>query len=90
MMYYEIELQTTGTVGTAAFMPFYNEIDAYEKHHQVVIEEEAIRAAVQMSARYINDRILPEKFQFLCNKVRKLCVFPDVSGLCVRLLSTAH
>ena len=36
MMYYEIELQTTGTVGTAAFMPFYNEIDAYEKHHQVM------------------------------------------------------
>ena len=33
----------------------------YEKHHQVVITEEAVNAAVHMSARYINDRFLPDK-----------------------------
>lgn len=33
----------------------------YEEHHQVVITEEAITAAVQLSARYINDRNLPDK-----------------------------
>ena len=33
----------------------------YEKHHRVEITEEAIRAAVQMSERYINDRSLPDK-----------------------------
>ena len=33
----------------------------YEQHHQVVIEEDAVLAAVQMSARYISDRFLPDK-----------------------------
>ncbi|MBQ1312159.1 MAG: ATP-dependent Clp protease ATP-binding subunit, partial [Blautia sp.] len=33
----------------------------YEAHHQVTIEDEAVRAAVQMSERYINDRFLPDK-----------------------------
>lgn len=33
----------------------------YEEHHQVIITEEAITAAVQLSARYINDRNLPDK-----------------------------
>lgn len=33
----------------------------YEKHHKVVIAEEAIEAAVDMSTRYINDRFLPDK-----------------------------
>ena len=35
--------------------------ERYEEHHQVVIEEEAILAAVKLSARYINDRYLPDK-----------------------------
>ena len=35
--------------------------DQYEKHHQVKISHEAVLAAVQLSARYINDRNLPDK-----------------------------
>ena len=33
----------------------------YERHHQVNISDEALTAAVQMSARYISDRFLPDK-----------------------------
>ncbi|MCI8504297.1 MAG: ATP-dependent Clp protease ATP-binding subunit [Dorea sp.] len=33
----------------------------YEEHHHVKIEEEAIKAAVYLSGRYINDRFLPDK-----------------------------
>ncbi len=33
----------------------------YEKHHNVTITDEAIRAAVLLSARYIRDRFLPDK-----------------------------
>ncbi len=36
-------------------------IGAYEKHHNVSVTEEAIRAAVDLSERYINDRNLPDK-----------------------------
>ena len=34
---------------------------AYEEHHHVRITDEALKAAVKMSARYINDRFLPDK-----------------------------
>lgn len=33
----------------------------YEEHHKVKITDEALTAAVKMSARYINDRFLPDK-----------------------------
>ena len=33
----------------------------YEEHHQVSITSEAVEAAVRLSARYINDRNLPDK-----------------------------
>ncbi len=33
----------------------------YEKHHNVKITDEAIKAAVELSARYIQDRFLPDK-----------------------------
>lgn len=33
----------------------------YEQHHKLVIEEEALVTAAQMSQRYINDRNLPDK-----------------------------
>ncbi len=33
----------------------------YEKHHNVTITDEAITAAVELSARYISDRFLPDK-----------------------------
>ena len=35
--------------------------DKYEAHHKVKITDEAIFAAVKMSARYIGDRFLPDK-----------------------------
>ena len=33
----------------------------YEEHHKVTITDEALKAAVRLSARYINDRFLPDK-----------------------------
>ncbi|HEV8601005.1 MAG TPA: ATP-dependent Clp protease ATP-binding subunit [Patescibacteria group bacterium] len=33
----------------------------YEKHHNVTITSDAIKAAVELSARYLNDRFLPDK-----------------------------
>lgn len=33
----------------------------YEKHHHVTITEEGLRAAAELSERYINDRFLPDK-----------------------------
>ena len=33
----------------------------YEEYHGVTIQDEALTAAVQLSARYINDRFLPDK-----------------------------
>ena len=33
----------------------------YEKHHKVSYSDEAIRGAVELSAKYINDRKLPDK-----------------------------
>ena len=35
--------------------------DKYEAHHKVTITDEALSAAVKLSARYINDRFLPDK-----------------------------
>lgn len=34
---------------------------SYERHHQVVITDEALEAAAKLSRRYINDRFLPDK-----------------------------
>jgi ATP-dependent Clp protease ATP-binding subunit ClpC len=35
--------------------------DKYEAHHEVKITDDALKAAVSMSVRYINDRFLPDK-----------------------------
>lgn len=35
--------------------------DKYEAHHKIKITDEAIKASVEMSARYISDRYLPDK-----------------------------
>ena len=35
--------------------------DRYEAHHRLTITEEAVRAAVELSERYIMDRFLPDK-----------------------------
>lgn len=48
--------------------------EKYEAHHDVEIEEEALKAAVHMSCRYINDRFLPDKaidvLDESCSKVK--------------------
>lgn len=36
-------------------------VSRYEEHHRVTITEDAIKAAVALSTRYINDRNLPDK-----------------------------
>ncbi|WP_051538135.1 ATP-dependent Clp protease ATP-binding subunit [Butyrivibrio proteoclasticus] len=36
-------------------------VSKYEEHHKVTITEEALKAAVDLSERYINDRNLPDK-----------------------------
>ncbi|HAT03100.1 MAG TPA: ATP-dependent Clp protease ATP-binding subunit ClpC [Oribacterium sp.] len=33
----------------------------YEEHHNVIMDDEALKAAVKFSVRYINDRYLPDK-----------------------------
>lgn len=35
--------------------------DRYQEHHKVTITDQALQAAVKLSARYINDRFLPDK-----------------------------
>ena len=35
--------------------------EKYEQHHKLQITDEALEAAVKLSARYINDRFLPDK-----------------------------
>lgn len=35
--------------------------ESYETHHKVTITDDALEAAAKMSARYINDRYLPDK-----------------------------
>ncbi|MBO4900755.1 MAG: ATP-dependent Clp protease ATP-binding subunit [Lachnospiraceae bacterium] len=52
----------------------------YEEHHQVRITEEALVAAVQLSARYINDRNLPDKAIDLI----------DEASAAARLHTTSH
>ena len=34
---------------------------AYEEHHRLTISNEALEAAARLSARYVNDRFLPDK-----------------------------
>lgn len=56
----------------------------YEKHHGVEITDEAIEAAVKMSARYINDRFLPDKAIDLIDEAAaklKLGGVKKISGL---------
>ncbi len=46
----------------------------YEEHHRLVISDEAIESAARLSARYVNDRFLPDKAIDLideaCSRVR--------------------
>ncbi|HML47631.1 MAG TPA: AAA family ATPase, partial [Clostridia bacterium] len=44
-----------------AIQIIYGLRDKYEAHHKVRITDEAVEAAVNLSARYISDRFLPDK-----------------------------
>jgi len=58
----------------------------YEEHHNVIITDEAVEAAVELSARYIPDRRFPDKAIDLldeaCSRARiaRVSVPPEVKG----------
>ncbi|MGR0319630.1 ATP-dependent Clp protease ATP-binding subunit [Agromyces sp. ZXT2-3] len=63
---------------------------AYEDHHGVTYTDDALRAAVELSARYLTDRVLPDKAIDLIDQAGarlrlKLGVKVDVSELISRL-----
>jgi ATP-dependent Clp protease ATP-binding subunit ClpC len=61
--------------------------DKYEAHHSVKISDDALSAAVRLSARYVSDRHLPDKAIDLldetCSKVRlrSYTAPPDIKAL---------
>jgi ATP-dependent Clp protease ATP-binding subunit ClpC len=66
--------------------------DKYEAHHKVKISDCAIKAAVELSARYISDRFLPDKAIDLIDeasallRLRAFTAPPDMQELQERLL----
>jgi ATP-dependent Clp protease ATP-binding subunit ClpC len=63
---------------------------AYEEHHGVSFTDEALRAAVELSDRYLSERVLPDKAIDLIDQAGarlrlRLGVPVDVSGLIERL-----
>ena len=61
--------------------------DKYEAHHNIKITDEAIKAAVEYSVRYISDRFLPDKALDLIDeaaarvKLKTFTAPPDVKDL---------
>lgn len=55
--------------------------EKYEQHHGVTIRKDAIEAAVNMSARYINDRFLPDK---AIDLIDEACAKVKLSSFTVR------
>ncbi|GAA1960736.1 ATP-dependent Clp protease ATP-binding subunit [Agromyces allii] len=63
---------------------------AYEQHHGVEYTDAALRASVELSARYLSDRVLPDKAIDLIDQAGarlrlRLGVKTDVSALIARL-----
>ena len=63
---------------------------AYEEHHGIVYTDEALRAAVELSDRYLTERVLPDKAIDLIDQAGarlrlRLGAKVDVSGLVERL-----
>ena len=60
---------------------------SYEAHHKLKISDSAIEAAVRLSARYVNDRFLPDKaIDMIDEAAAKMTIaasarFPSVSSL---------
>ncbi len=61
--------------------------DKYEAHHRVKITDEAIKAAAELSARYITDRFLPDKAIDLIDeaasrvRIKTITAPPDLNQL---------
>jgi len=58
--------------------------DKYEAHHNVKITDEAIKTAVDLSVRYINDRFLPDKAIDLIDEAAsrvRMKIFTQPDGL---------
>ena len=61
--------------------------DKYEAHHKIKITDEAIKAAVKLSSRYISDRFLPDKAIDLVDeaasrvKIKNFTAPPDLKEL---------
>ncbi|QMU96229.1 ATP-dependent Clp protease ATP-binding subunit [Microbacterium esteraromaticum] len=65
-------------------------LPAYEEHHAVSYTSDAVRAAVELSARYLPDRVLPDKAIDLIDQAGarlrlRLGVVPDVEKLFAQL-----
>jgi len=69
--------------------------DKYEAHHKVKISDEALKAAVELSSRYISDRYLPDKAIDLMDeaasrlRLQNYMAPPDMKQLESRLESLA-
>ena len=64
--------------------------DAYEQHHGIAYTDDALRAAVELSDRYLGERVLPDKAIDLIDQAGaqlrlRLGAKVDVSGLLERL-----
>ena len=56
----------------------------YEEHHRVTITDDAVKAAVRLSTRYINDRFLPDKAIDLIDEASskvRLTVYVEPKGI---------
>ncbi|MFE1663995.1 ATP-dependent Clp protease ATP-binding subunit [Microbacterium sp. P02] len=63
---------------------------AYEEHHRVTYTDDALRAAVELSDRYVSDRVLPDKAIDLIDQAGarlrlRLGVPVDISGMIEKL-----
>ncbi|MEJ6553788.1 ATP-dependent Clp protease ATP-binding subunit [Microbacterium esteraromaticum] len=65
-------------------------LPAYQQHHSVTYTGDAVRAAVELSARYLPDRVLPDKAIDLIDQAGarlrlRLGVVPDIDKLFAQL-----
>ncbi|MCR5201518.1 MAG: ATP-dependent Clp protease ATP-binding subunit [Lachnospiraceae bacterium] len=72
-------VEEPGTTETIAMLRGI--VGDYEKYHGLVIDNEAVNAAVNLSERYVNDRFLPDKaidaLDEACSRVRFKGAFTD-------------
>ena len=68
--------------------------DKYEAHHRVSISDDALEAAVHMSARYVSDRFLPDKAIDLIDeagarlRIKRMTAPPEIKALDEKIADT--